>query len=62
MSGVAVGYQWLRNGSNISSATRSTYKLAKSDKGKRISVRVSVTKEGYSSVTSTSSQTKKVAG
>ena len=62
MSGVSVGYQWLRNGSNISSATRSTYKLAKSDRGKRISVRISVTKEGYTSVTSTSAQTKKVAG
>jgi hypothetical protein len=62
MNGVSVGYQWLRNGSTISSATRSTYRLAKSDKGKRISVQITVAKAGYVTLTSTSAQTKKVAG
>ena len=62
MSGVSVGYQWLLNGASISSATNSKYKLAKSDKGKRISVRISLSKVGYTSVTATSPQTKKVAG
>lgn len=62
MSGVSVGYQWLRNGASISSATSSKYKLAKSDKGKRISVRISVSKVGYTTLTATSPQTKKVAG
>jgi len=61
-SGVTITYKWLRNGSTISSATRSTYKLAKSDKGKRISVQIRVAKAGYVTLTSTSPQTKKVAG
>jgi hypothetical protein len=61
-SGVSISYKWLRNGSPISLATRSTYKLSKSDKGKRISVQIRVAKAGYGTLTSTSAQTKKVAG
>jgi hypothetical protein len=61
-SGVTITYKWLRNGSTISSATRSTYKLSKSDKGKRISVQLRVAKAGYATLTSLSAQTKKVAG
>lgn len=61
-SGVTITYKWLRNGSTISSATRSTYKLSKSDKGKRISVQLRVAKAGYATLTSLSPQTKKVAG
>ena len=61
MNGVTITYQWLRNGVNISSATSSKYKLTNSDKGKKISVRLTVAKAGYASVTSTSAETKKVA-
>lgn len=60
MSGVSVGYQWLRNESTISSATRSNYKLTKADKGKKISVRILASKLGYTSVTLTSAQTARV--
>jgi hypothetical protein len=61
MSGVTITYQWLRNGVNISSETSSKYKLTNSDKGKKISVRLTVAKAGYAPVTSTSAETKKVA-
>jgi serine protease len=47
-------YQWLRNGKKISRATSSHYKLAKKDKRKKISVKVTVSRPGYASQTSTS--------
>jgi len=40
--GLPLKYQWLRNGSAIKNATKSTYKPTSSDKGKLISVRVTV--------------------
>jgi alpha-tubulin suppressor-like RCC1 family protein len=39
-------YQWMRNGSSISHATKSTYKLTTSDKAKHISVRVTGSRSG----------------
>jgi len=48
-------YRWLRNGKSISGATKSKYKLTSKDRGKRISVRVTVTKAGYTTVSATSS-------
>ncbi|MDF1488877.1 hypothetical protein [Tessaracoccus caeni] len=59
-SGVKLSYQWLRDGKAIKGATKSTYKLTSSDKGKKISVKVKGSKSGYSSVTKTSSKTKAV--
>jgi len=54
--GVAVvRYQWLRNGKAISAATLPNYKLSKSDKGKKLSVKVTVTTPGYQAATATSS-------
>jgi serine protease len=38
----SVSYQWLRNGTSISKATAATYKLTKKDKGKKVSVRITV--------------------
>ncbi|MBJ7472185.1 MAG: hypothetical protein JHD16_12840 [Solirubrobacteraceae bacterium] len=38
-----VKYQWLRNGKKIKKATKRTYKLTKSDRGKRISCRLTLT-------------------
>ena len=59
-SGTQLTYRWLRNGKAIKGATKSTYKLTKKDRGKRISVRVAGKKAGYSTVTRTSKATKKV--
>jgi len=58
---VAYGYQWLRDGVAITSATGSSYALTGSDRGKRISVRVTGTKSGYTSVTVTSARTARIA-
>ncbi|MFT3889484.1 MAG: CHAP domain-containing protein [Arachnia sp.] len=60
-SGVKLSYQWLRDGKTISGATKSTYTLTKSDKGKKITVKVKGTKSGYTTVTKTSKSTAKVA-
>ena len=57
---VKISYQWLRNGSKISGATKSSYKLVKKDKKKRISVKVTGSKSGYTTVSRTSAQTGKV--
>ncbi|XBB65323.1 hypothetical protein ABFU82_14505 [Nocardioides sp. WV_118_6] len=53
-------YQWLRNGKVVKGATRATYKLAKADRGKRVSVRVTATRAGYTTVVKASAATKKV--
>lgn len=39
-AGVKLSYQWLRNGKPIAGGTKSTYRVQKSDRGDRISVRV----------------------
>jgi hypothetical protein len=55
-------YQWYRDGHVIKGATKSTYKLTKSDKGKRITVAVAGSKDGYGTLTKQSAKTSKVAG
>jgi hypothetical protein len=57
---VSLTYQWLRNGKPIAGATGVKYKLRKRDQGKRISVRVTGLKPGYTSASATSPKTKKV--
>jgi len=47
-------YQWYRNGSKISGATKATYKLTSSDKGKKITVKVKPKLSGYYAPTKTS--------
>lgn len=59
-SGVALTYQWRRNGAGISGATNSTYKLVKKDKKKRITVTVTGSKTGYTTLARTSPATAKV--
>jgi ELWxxDGT repeat protein len=61
-SGTTKRYQWLRNGKVIkgSAAKKSTYKLRSADRGKRIQVKVTVTKPGYASVVKVSGKTSKV--
>lgn len=60
-SGATTSRQWRRNGSPISLVTGTTYVLQRSDKSKRISVTVTATKAGYSTVTATSVPTGKIA-
>ena len=54
-------YQWLRNGAKISGATKSTYTLTGTDRGKKITVKVTGKRTNYRSTSSTSAATKKVA-
>lgn len=48
--GVTLAYQWYRGTSAIALATKSSYKLTSSDYNKEISVRVTTSKSGYTSV------------
>lgn len=59
-AGVTLGYRWLRSGKVIRRATRASYRLTKQDRGKRVSVRVTGRKAGYSTVALTSARTRKV--
>ncbi|WP_291278926.1 hypothetical protein [Galactobacter sp.] len=60
-SGLTYSYQWLANGKKISKATKSSYTIAKADKGKRLSVKVTAKKSGYKTTSKTSARTKAVA-
>lgn len=53
-------YQWNRNGIAIPGATGAKYKLAGADKGARISVTVTGTRSGYTTLTKTSKSTKTI--
>ncbi|TDU30509.1 hypothetical protein EDF61_101470 [Arthrobacter sp. JUb115] len=48
-------YQWYRSGAPISKATKSTYKVTLRDRGKVVYVKVTASKKGYVSKTTTSS-------
>ena len=47
-------YQWLRDGQAITGATRSTYRTVGNDNGHAITVRVSLTRSGYTTSNGTS--------
>jgi len=55
-SATGVSFRWLRNGAELA-ATGATYKPVSADVGKRLSVRVTQTKDGYGSLTRVSAQT-----
>jgi hypothetical protein len=57
-TGVTVKYQWLRNGKAIKKATKASYKLTATDKGKKVSVRVTYAKAGLTTVVKTSAAKK----
>lgn len=57
---VAAKYQWYRNGKKIKKATKSTYRLTRNDRGKKISVKVKVSATGYFSASASSARTKKI--
>ena len=52
--GTRLSYQWLNNGKAIRGAEKSTYVVARADRGDRISVRVTGTLSGYETETRTS--------
>ncbi|MDT0212540.1 carboxypeptidase regulatory-like domain-containing protein [Rothia sp. ARF10] len=54
---VTLRYQWYRSGVAISGATASTYVLTTTDRTKTMTVRVTGSKTGYTSVTKTSAAT-----
>jgi hypothetical protein len=54
---VTLAYQWYRSGSAISGATGSTYVLTSSEVGKTVTVKVTGSKTGYTSVAKTSRAT-----
>lgn len=53
----AATYQWLRNGAKIPKATKSSYALTSADWNKKITVTVTVKRDGYSSAVRTSKPT-----
>lgn len=55
-SGITFTYQWLRDGRAIAGATRSTFVIRRTDKGHRISVRITGRKAGYTTVVRTSAR------
>jgi len=59
-SGATLGYQWLRDGKDISGATAQAYTLVAADAGASIQVRVTVTASGYNLSFTTSSGVKPV--
>ena len=61
LTGLSYSYRWLRDGKEITGATKSTYVLTKSDAGTKISVRVTAKKTGYTSGTARSASTATVA-
>lgn len=60
-SGVALTYKWLRNGTVIPGATATKYALSAADLARNISVRVTGSKTGLKTLTSTSAKTPAIA-
>ena len=58
-SGTKLTYQWQRGGKNIKGATKATYKVTKTDVGKKLRVVVTGKKVGYTTATASSTATKK---
>jgi fibronectin type 3 domain-containing protein len=61
VKGVSTAYQWLRNGTPIQDATAATYTAAPADYQVTLSVQVTASKSGYTSVKTTTAATAKVA-
>jgi len=57
---VSLSYQWLRGTAEISGATRQTYTVAAADAGATLSVKVTGSKDGYTTASTTSVATAKV--
>ena len=59
-SGTTFKYQWYRGSTKINGATKSTYKLTNSDAKKKVKVKVTGTKTGYTTATKSSKSTKTI--
>lgn len=59
-SGTLFTYQWLVSGKAVKGATAATFVPRKSDKGKRVTVRITGTNPGYATATTTSKKSSKV--
>lgn len=59
-SGTKLKYQWYRSGKAIKGAKSKTYKLVSTDRGERISVKITGTKSGYTTAARISSKTRKI--
>ncbi|OII38172.1 hypothetical protein BIU98_14965 [Curtobacterium sp. MMLR14_010] len=59
-SGITYSYQWLRDGSAVSGATKSTYTTTSKDVGHRMQVTVTAKKSGWTSASVTSKATNTV--
>jgi hypothetical protein len=60
LKGATVSYRWYRNGTKIAKATKSTYRLVKKDRAKRIRVAVTVRVPGIAPILVKSAPTTKV--
>jgi hypothetical protein len=60
-SPVRLTYRWYANGRAIAGATRTSFRVPSAARGKRITVKVTGTRSGYTTVTRTSSATARVA-
>ncbi|MEU1972183.1 carboxypeptidase regulatory-like domain-containing protein [Microbacterium sp. NPDC019599] len=60
-SGATIRYQWYRDGKAIESETAPTYTLSAGDRDKRISVKVTGSKDGYGTFARTSAATPRIA-
>ncbi|QXT64154.1 hypothetical protein [Tessaracoccus palaemonis] len=60
-SGTKLSYQWYANGKAIKKATKSTFTATSTQQGKKITVKVTGKKSGYTTVTKVSKATAKVA-
>lgn len=56
-----LSYRWLRDGKTIAGATKSSYVPVAKDKGHKLSIKITGTRSGYVSASSTSARTKAVA-
>jgi hypothetical protein len=59
-SSASVSYQWYVGGKKVAKATKATYKVKAADRGKRIAVKATARKAGFTAVTKTSAKTAKV--
>jgi|GEM_PF-807224 len=54
------GYQWYRNGKAIAGATKAKYKVSRADRGAKLSVKVTGSKDGFQATAKQSKKTPKV--
>ena len=59
---ISLAYRWKRNGTNITDATSATYVIVGADRGASITVEVTATRTGYTTVTKSSAARLAVAG